>query len=113
MDVDVSWPRRLWKAIWGEGTNPVTGDWYPSMLTSRKFRQLLFVDFVVLAFAFVLVAVYGVRESEVAVKALDTLGTVTVAYFALNVANNALERRWPGSGRGTPPRRENEEDENV
>lgn len=86
---------KLWKRLWGEpsGINPRTADWFPYMLQSRKFRQLLFVDLVVLLFAFVVVCLFKVTESPIVDKALSVLETVTIAYFGLNVAQKIIESR--------------------
>jgi len=86
---------RWWTKLWGGPQyNPRTGDIYAHMLSSRKFRQLIFVDLCVLLFAFVLVCVYSVREAAIAEKALDVLRDVTIAYFGLNVVQKGIEGRW-------------------
>ena len=86
---------RLWSRLWGgppeghlaaAGIDRRTRDWFPFMLQSRKFRQLLFVDALVIVFAYTLVAVFKVHDSSVMERALQLVERVTVAYFGLNVA---------------------------
>lgn len=90
----------LWGRIWGippaghmaaAGIDRRTKDWFPAMLQSRKFRQLLFVDALVLLFAYTIVAVWGVHDSAVIERALQLVERVTISYFGLNVAQKGVE----------------------
>jgi hypothetical protein len=85
--------KTAWYRLWGapSDVDPDTDDWFPYMLQSTKFRQLLFVDFVVLLFAFAVVCLFHVQDSPVIERALGVLETVTVAYFGLNVVQKMIE----------------------
>ncbi len=92
--------KHLWGRIWGippaghmaaAGIDRRTKDWFPAMLQSRKFRQLLFVDALVLLFAYTIVAVWGVHDSSVIERALQLVERVTISYFGLNVAQKGVE----------------------
>jgi hypothetical protein len=102
--------KHLWGRIWGippaghmaaAGIDRRTKDWFPAMLQSRKFRQLLFVDALVLLFAYTIVAVWGVHDSSVMERALQLVERVTISYFGLNVAQKGVET-W-GRVRGMKP----------
>lgn len=91
---------RLWARLWGgppeghlaaAGIDRRTRDWFPYMLQSRKFRQLLFVDALVVVFTYTIVAVFGVHESAVIERGLGLIEKVTIAYFGLNVAQKGVE----------------------
>lgn len=100
--------RNFWTYVWGKASSfkdvsPETMDYYAWKLGSRKFRQLLFFDFVIIAFAFAVVCLFHVRSSAIVEESLRVLRDVTIAYFGLNVLQKGIEARRD--------RREREDDE--
>lgn len=93
MEQTVKALKTAWYRLWGapSDVDPDTDDWFPYMLQSTKFRQLLFVDFVVLLFAFTVVCLFHVEASPIVERALGVLEAVTVAYFGLNVVQKMIE----------------------